>query len=570
MEAFGAGGAGGDGTRDLFPNPDPHSQSQSYSADGNRPFPSNAGLSQVDLGRLDLNSEGFAPPGGFPGYIPGTPARGGPYGYGIGPSSGYGPPPAPVFGGPSAPGFVPGYGAYGVAGGNLGPAPGSVAVGAKFGRDVGGVSEGGGGGRGLGPVSGGRRRRGRGGAGVAAPGGSGGPRGGRGRGAALGGGPGRGRGSARGGAAASGAAAGRVLGLSDDDDDDDDEADDEDNGDQHNAEDDDAAPNWTEADCPRSSWNDEKTEILLDIIIEAKNRGVYSNGSMKARGYNYVLGQYYQRTGVKQHKTQIRNRLGQLKSMYSICQRLHNQTGRGVRSNGWPKASAKWWKQNLQGKGLEEFKNLRFRGPPYYEKLKDVFQGVAVDGSSAYHSGDVSGEEEVHDEDKDGGDDEDEEDWAEPTPTLRSNSSPASSGSRKRGSSTGTTGASPAKKTSRSPILRVMKTMAYDSKEVQHARLNFMREQNAEHRAWMREQAELAAQIERQKLQMMAELEMTWEERKAKKQAEEMAVLANMKAIAKADGWDTGGIEYMTLPILWRDVGAREFWLDSETPESQG
>ncbi|TVU51165.1 hypothetical protein EJB05_02573, partial [Eragrostis curvula] len=469
MEGFGGGGAGGDGTRDLFPNPDPYSHSQSYSADGNWPFPSDAGISRVDLGRLDLNSEGFAPPGGFPGYIPGTPARGGPYGYGMGPPSGYGHPPAPVYGGPSAPGFVPGYGAYGAGGGRsvaVGSpyAPGSVAVPAEFGRDVGGVSEGGGGGRSLGPITGGRRRRGRVGAGVAAPGGSGGPCGGRGRGAALAGGPGRGRGSARGGAAASGAAGSRVLGLSDDDDDDD--ADDEENGDQQNAEDDEAAPNWTEA-----------------------------------------------------------------------------------------------------GKSLDEFKNLRFRGPPYYEKLKDVFQGVAVDGSSAYHSGDVSGEE-VHDEDEDGGDDEDEEDWAEPTATLRSNSSPASSGSRKRGSSTGTTGASPAKKTIRSPMVRVMKTMADDSKEVQHARLNFMREQSAEHRAWMREQAELAAQIERQKLQMMAELEMTREERKAKKQAEEMAVLAKMKAIAKADGWDTGGIEYMTLPMLWCDVAARDFWLDSEIPES--
>ncbi|TVU01370.1 hypothetical protein EJB05_53180, partial [Eragrostis curvula] len=483
MEGFGGSGAGGDGTRDLFPNPDPYS----YSADGNRPFPSDAGISRVDLGRLDLNSEGFAPPGGFPGYIPGTPARGGPYGYGMGPPSGYGHPPAPVYGGPSA---------YGAGGGRSlavgGPyAPGSVAVPAEFGRDVGGVSEGGGGGRSLGPVSGGRRRRGRVAAGVPAPGGSGGPRGGRGRGAALAGGPGRGRGSAHGAAAASCLAAGRVLGLSDNDDD----ADDQENGDQQNAEDDEAAPNWTEA-------------------------------------------------------------------------RLHNQTGRGVRSNGWPNASAIWWKQNLQGKSCDEFKNLRFRGPPYYEKLKDVFQGVAVDGSSAYHSGDVSGEE-VHDEDEDGGDDEDEEDWAEPTATLRSNSSPASSGSRKRGSSTGTTGASPAKKTIRSPMVRVIKTMADDSKEVQHARLNFMREQSAEHRAWVREQAELAAQLERQKLQMYAELEMTREERKAKKQDEEMAVLAKMKAIAKADGWDTGGIEYMTLPMLWHDVAARDFWLDSETPESR-
>ncbi|TVU19812.1 hypothetical protein EJB05_35984, partial [Eragrostis curvula] len=62
----------------------------------------------------------------------------------------------------------------------------------------------------------------------------------------------------------------------------------------------------------------------------------------------------------------------------------------------------------------------------------------------------------------------------------------------------------------------------------------------------------------------MAELEMTREERKAKKQADEMAVLDRMQEIAIADGWDTGSIEYMALPIMWNDVGARKFWSSSE------
>ncbi|TVT99297.1 hypothetical protein EJB05_55346, partial [Eragrostis curvula] len=542
MDAFGAGGMGGDGPRDMVPNREPYSQAQSYSDEGNRRFPSNSGGSRLDLGRIDLNSEAFPPPGGFQAYLQGTPAAAVPYGYGMGPTSGYGPPPPPVFGGPYALGFVPAYGPpYGVGRGSLGGGDGSAAVAGD-----------------VGPGTGGRRRRPRGVGGVAAGAGSGGGRGGRGRGAAPDGGQGRGRGAARGG----GAGRGRGFIIESDHD----EGDDEDNGEADNE-----FPDWTESECPRSHWNDEKIEILLDILIDAKNRGSYSNGNMKSRGYNYVLVEFFRRTGVKQHKGQIRNRLGQLKSMYSICERLHNQTGRGALRNGWPKASNKWWKQALKGKGLAEFKNLKNGAPPYFEKLKDVFQGVAVDGSSAFHPGDNSEQEEGHEQDEQdeqGDDDEDHEDWAEPTANV-SNSSPVSSGSRKRGSSTGTTGASPAKKMSRSPMVRVLKSFTEENKEAQEARLNFMRQQNEQHMAFLERQAQMQAELERRKVQMLADLEMTREERKAKKQAEEMAVLRRMQEIALADGWDTGSMEYMALPVMWTDIGARTFWLDSKTPESR-
>ncbi|TVU19770.1 hypothetical protein EJB05_35941, partial [Eragrostis curvula] len=215
MDAFGAGGVGGDGTRDLFPNPDPYSQSQSYSGDGNRRFSLQQRRFPGSISaRLDLNNPKASHPlaaskATFRAHLlpPGHMAMGSG-------RVGYGPPPAPEV------------------------RDGSVAVGGD-----------GGGGRGHGPVTGGRRQRVRGGGVLvvfACGGGSGAGRGGRGRGAALGGGPGRGRGSARGGGAARGGGLGRGRGFSDDDD--------EDNGDQDNAEDDNEVPDWTE------SWTDHDSE----------------------------------------------------------------------------------------------------------------------------------------------------------------------------------------------------------------------------------------------------------------------------------------------------------------------
>ncbi|TVU16274.1 hypothetical protein EJB05_39828, partial [Eragrostis curvula] len=507
MEGFGAGGVGGEGTRDLFPNPGPYSQPQSYSGDGIPRYPANSGASRLDLGRLDLNSEGYPPPGGFQRFIHASAAPAGPYGYGIGLSSGYGPPPGPFFGGPSDPPFLP---PYGVGRGSLGGGNGSGSGGAAVGGDVVGLSAGGGAGRG----GGGRGRRSRGGGGCAI---------GAARGTRRRGGTGRHRGSTRG-------AVGRVQSGSDDADEDDDSG--------------------SQAGDASADSGDEERHLVPDWKKE--------------------------RAGVKQHKGQIRNRLGQLKVMYQICERLQNQTGNGVHRNGWPKASKEWWRHQLQGRGLDELKSLKHRGPPYYAKLKVAFQGVSVDGRSAFHPGDSDDQAAGHVEDEaqeegeasDSDDAEEAADVPRAMPRL-SLSSPASSGSRKRGSSTGTTGASPAKKSSRSAMVNVMQGMADGNKESQDARLTFMRQQSEEHRAFMWEQAHFQAQLEREKVQMYAQLEMKKAEEKERRKAEERAILERMKQIAKEDGLDTGSIEYMTLSVMWKDVGAREFWLDSTTPESR-
>ncbi|TVU01677.1 hypothetical protein EJB05_52857, partial [Eragrostis curvula] len=314
MDGFGASDLGGDGTRDLFPNPDPFSHTQAVLGDDGNPVqPGNIGGCRIDLGRLDLNSDVFPPPGGFDGIQDLC----GPYAMGGGSSSGYGGPGGHAFGGPSAPAIGP----------QVGP------LGLGYGGGVGG--EGGG-------VHGGlhaARRRGSGGARAVAARRGGGPAGGsvRGRVAGRVGPPARGRGGR-----ARGRGAGLLRGVPEYE---------EEPDDFDSAEDDDfVLPWWTDRECPRSHWDDEKTEILLDIVLEAKDLGLFVKGSMKPRGYAYLKVKFYERTHIKQRTQQFRNRLGQLKVMLWICQRLQNKTGRGALPNGWPKASRKWWRTTLQDK----------------------------------------------------------------------------------------------------------------------------------------------------------------------------------------------------------------------------
>ncbi|TVU24678.1 hypothetical protein EJB05_27129, partial [Eragrostis curvula] len=549
MDGFGASDLGGDGTRDLFPNPDPFSHTQAVLGDDGNPVqPGNIGGCRIDLGRLDLNSDVFPPPGGFDGIQDLC----GPYAMGGGSSSGYGGPGGHAFGGPSAPAIGP----------QVGP------LGLGYGGGVGG--EGGG-------VHGGlhaARRRGSGGARAVAARRGGGPAGGsvRGRVAGRVGPPARGRGGR-----ARGRGAGLLRGVPEYE---------EEPDDFDSAEDDDfVLPWWTDRECPRSHWDDEKTEILLDIVLEAKDLGLFVKGSMKPRGYAYLKVKFYERTHIKQRTQQFRNRLGQLKVMLWICQRLQNKTGRGALPNGWPKASRKWWRTTLQGKNNAELRNLMYRGPPYYEKLKQAFAGAVVDGASAYYAGDESGDDGESDDAEEEEDDEEEqaepeeqedEDYVPPAGfAVRSpqgspyGCSPPTSGSRKRGSSTNTTGASPSKRSTRSPMVQAVTKMTDTQDKQQQAKLEFLREQNQEQMAFMREQAQLHMEMERKKIEMRGELEIQREQRHAQKEADQLATLNRMREIAIADGWDTGSLEYLALSYMYYEDGPRTMWLGCTTPEAR-
>jgi hypothetical protein len=121
-----------------------------------------------------------------------------------------------------------------------------------------------------------------------------------------------------------------------------------------------------------------------------------------------------------------------------------------------------------------EWKQLRYDPPSYLEHLQDIFEGVAVDGTSSY----VPGQPEQHDAEEDDGP----HHFDFPT-----DETPRSTGSNKRGSSTSTTGASPSKK-SKSVYFNMFRSMVQQNSEVSGTKLQMMKERQAEKK--MKEQQE--------------------------------------------------------------------------------
>lgn len=103
-----------------------------------------------------------------------------------------------------------------------------------------------------------------------------------------------------------------------------------------------------------------------------------------------------------------------------------------------------------------EWKKLKNGPPPYFELLEKIFDGVAVDGSTAYYPGqqDSEGEEEEYEYDN-------------AAYNLTAGDSPATSGSRKRPSSNTSTATSPSKK-SKSPMVKIFRDLLDLNRQANH------------------------------------------------------------------------------------------------------
>jgi hypothetical protein len=123
-----------------------------------------------------------------------------------------------------------------------------------------------------------------------------------------------------------------------------------------------------------------------------------------------------------------------------------------------------------------DWKQLRYDPPSYLEHLQDIFEGVAVDGTTSY----VPGQPEEHDA---------EEEDVPPCFEVPAEESPRSTSSNKRASSTSTstTGASPSKK-SKSAYFNMFRSMVKQNSEVSGTKLQMMKERQAEKK--MKEQQE--------------------------------------------------------------------------------
>ncbi|KAL6629317.1 hypothetical protein ACP70R_029082 [Stipagrostis hirtigluma subsp. patula] len=200
-----------------------------------------------------------------------------------------------------------------------------------------------------------------------------------------------------------------------------------------------------------------------------------------------------------------------------------------------------------------EWKKLQHEPPPFLELMEQIFDGVAVDGSSSYVPGQMS---------TDGDDDEQDDDVQQ-----MHEDSPRSNGSHKRGSSTSTTDTSPNKK-NKSPILRMMNKWFVGSTAIsQHQTKLFEQMVAAEKERFRAQEERLRAKEERQRAE--EERLRAKEERQRAEEERERAERKLVTQLALDAGIKETSAEYYALSFICNNKEDREFFMDMQTNEGR-
>ena len=94
------------------------------------------------------------------------------------------------------------------------------------------------------------------------------------------------------------------------------------------------------------NWSEPNIGKLCEIWVDQITKGNYVHGVMNKSGMREVIGRYYFATNLVHDRTQIGNRIRQLKGYWQFIQRLHNDTGLGRRADGTIDATDQWWEDN--------------------------------------------------------------------------------------------------------------------------------------------------------------------------------------------------------------------------------
>ncbi len=70
-------------------------------------------------------------------------------------------------------------------------------------------------------------------------------------------------------------------------------------------------------------------QLFCEISIEEVRAGNRPNGIMTNQGYKNICTKYFQRTGLRHSKTQVKNKWDLLKGLYSFWLSLNKDTGLG-------------------------------------------------------------------------------------------------------------------------------------------------------------------------------------------------------------------------------------------------
>jgi hypothetical protein len=136
------------------------------------------------------------------------------------------------------------------------------------------------------------------------------------------------------------------------------------------------------AESERASWNEEKSNYLLDRLIDANLAGKAADGGFKKEAWQGAMSMFNNRFNTKYSIAQLRTQWRTLKSKYQTVKMLKEQSGFGWDPvNQRVTAESSVWDSYISSHpNAREFRNQSF---PFYDKVESVSAGKVATGKNA-------------------------------------------------------------------------------------------------------------------------------------------------------------------------------------------
>ncbi|XP_057965236.1 L10-interacting MYB domain-containing protein-like [Malania oleifera] len=140
----------------------------------------------------------------------------------------------------------------------------------------------------------------------------------------------------------------------------------------------------------RAKWTNDLTKILLDLMVDQVQKGNKQNKSFGKKAWRFMCDEFYEKTGLKWDKEQLKNRYAVLRRQYVTVKSLLDQNDFSWdESTGAIIAKDEAWDQYIREHPDAE--TIRSTGCPIYKQLCSIFTEPGMNGkygnSNEYEDG---------------------------------------------------------------------------------------------------------------------------------------------------------------------------------------
>ncbi|KAJ1408780.1 Myb/SANT-like domain [Sesbania bispinosa] len=133
----------------------------------------------------------------------------------------------------------------------------------------------------------------------------------------------------------------------------------------------------------RARWTTSLTKILAELMVNQVHKGNKHNNSFNKKAWKYICDEFYNKTGLKWDKDQLKNRYSVLRRQYATVKSILDQSDfRWDEATGSIRATDEIWAEYI--KKHPDAETLKTCGCPIFKELCIIFSEPATNGKHEY------------------------------------------------------------------------------------------------------------------------------------------------------------------------------------------